>query len=196
MVATPQLSSRKVSEKRVSKKPEASIPKSKLSTISFGKIPHEFAETEVKAFFGQFGKIVKMRLSRSAKTGNSRGYGFIQYELPEVAKIAAESANNYFIGGKPIIVTLMAPEAVDKRLFVGAPRGKHAITRANKVRRHHNAHTHNITDPSKFEKDAARAARLAALGVEYDFTRKVVEKREKKEKKQKTVEEAVVTSNE
>jgi nucleolar protein 15 len=180
MVATPQLSSRKVSKKQSVKKAENAIPKKKLSVICFRKLPHVFSEKEVRSFFGQFGKIVKLRLSRSPKTGGSRGYGYIQYDMPEIAHIAAEAANNYFIGGKPISVDVMSPESVDKRLFIGAHPGNHAISRANKVRKQHNAFTHSLSDEGKIKKDAARSAKLAALGVDYEFTRRVVQKKEKK----------------
>lgn len=41
-------------------------------------------------YFTQFGKVTKVRLSRSKKTANSRGYAFLEFQSAEVAKIAAE----------------------------------------------------------------------------------------------------------
>jgi RNA recognition motif-containing protein len=34
------------------------------------------------------------------QTGKSRGYGYIEFKLPEVAKIAAETMNNYLMCGR------------------------------------------------------------------------------------------------
>jgi len=49
-----------------------------------GHIPHGFYEAAMGGFFGQFGKILNLRLSRSKKTGRSKGYGFIEFEDEEV----------------------------------------------------------------------------------------------------------------
>ena len=34
----------------------------------------------------------------SLQTGNSKGYGFVEFESEDVAKIAAETMNNYLFG--------------------------------------------------------------------------------------------------
>ena len=175
MVASPKLSSRKVPEKRITKPDANKTPKTKESVLAFHRVPHEFAEKEIRAFFGQFGDIRKLRLSRSKKTGNSRGYGYIQYVLPEVAKIAAEATNNYFIAGKPIRTEVLNPEAVHKGLFKGAPPGNHALRRSAAVRKSHNSKVHGRLNAKALEKDAARAEKLASMGIEYEIERRVVE---------------------
>ena len=177
MVASPKLSSRKVPTKSGVKTRANAASKKQDAVIAFHRLPHDFSEKEVRAFFGQFGRIFKLRLSRSNKTGNSRGYGFIQYELPDVAKIAVDATNNYFIGGKPIRTEILNPEAVHKGLFIGAPAGNHALHRSAKVRKAHNKTIHGLVEAEKLDKDVTRSAKLAALGIEYDFTRRVVEKK-------------------
>jgi nucleolar protein 15 len=179
MVASPKLSSRKVPEKKHSKSAANTVSKKKLAVVNFSRLPHEFTEKDIRAFFGQFGGISKLRLSRSKKTGNSRGYGYIQYMLPEVATIAVEATNNYFIAGKPIKTALMNPEAVHKGLFIGAPPGNHALSRSAAVRKRHNGKIHGLVNAKTLERDAARAEKLAAMGIEYTIERRVVEKKVK-----------------
>ena len=184
MTATPKLSSRKITKKaKVSHESTAISPK-KQSVIHISRLPHEYTERELRAFFGQFGKILKLRLSRSPKTARSRGYGYIQFELPEVARIAAEATNNYFIAGRPIRVEVMNPEAVLPGLFLGA---HHKLVdpmkrRAAVVRKGHNKMTHAISTTRVLKRDTARTAKLAAAGVEYEFVRRVITKRPKPQK--------------
>ena len=65
-----------------------------------GHIPHGFYEDQMKNFFSQFGDINKIRLSRSKRSGRSRGYAFIEFADQEVAKIVAETMNNYLMCGR------------------------------------------------------------------------------------------------
>jgi nucleolar protein 15 len=45
----------------------------------------------------QFGSITNLRLGRSKKTGASRGFAFIEFRYADVAKIVAETMNNYLM---------------------------------------------------------------------------------------------------
>lgn len=71
-------------------------------------LPHGFYEEQLRGFFSQFGEITRLRLARSTKTLNSKGYAFIEFRYPEVAEIAADSINNYLMF-KNIIKTRYIP---------------------------------------------------------------------------------------
>lgn len=60
-------------------------------------LPHGFFEEQLQAYFRQYGRVTRLRLARSERTGNSRGYAFVEFRYPEVAEIAAESMNNYLM---------------------------------------------------------------------------------------------------
>uniref|UniRef100_A0A023F793 Putative nucleolar rna-binding protein nifk n=1 Tax=Triatoma infestans TaxID=30076 RepID=A0A023F793_TRIIF len=64
--------------------------------VYFSHIPHGFYEEEIKSYCSQFGKVTGVYLPRSKK-GNSRGYGFVEFQYPEVAEIVAETMNNYLM---------------------------------------------------------------------------------------------------
>jgi|LauGreDrversion4_2_1035121.scaffolds.fasta_scaffold132022_1 nucleolar protein 15 len=169
-----RLSSRKTPEKDTSK----ATSKKNLAVVKVSSIPQEFSEKEVRAFFGQFGTIFKLRLSRSKRTARSKGYAFIQFEMPEVAKIVAEATNNYFIAGKPIRVQHMDPESVWPDLFKGHERVFRdlRLSRSSRLRKRHNSKSHTMADTSKIDKDSVRTNRLAEAGIEYEFTRTRVKK--------------------
>lgn len=51
----------------------------------------------MRSYFSQFGTVTRLRLSRNKKTGNSKHYAFIEFADSEVAKIVAETMNNYLL---------------------------------------------------------------------------------------------------
>ena len=74
----------------------------KRGIVYVGHLPKGFNEEELKKFFGQFGTVSKLRVSRSKKTGRSKGYAFLEFEDKEVAKIAVGAMDKYLMFGKQI----------------------------------------------------------------------------------------------
>ncbi|EHA99092.1 MKI67 FHA domain-interacting nucleolar phosphoprotein [Heterocephalus glaber] len=77
--------------------------------------PQEDAEfqkevEQIKEYFSQFGNITRFRLSRSKRTGNSRGYAFVEFASEDVAKIVAETMHNYLFGERLLVCRFMPPE--------------------------------------------------------------------------------------
>ena len=70
--------------------------------VYIGHLPKGFAEEELKKFFGQFGDVSKTRVSRSKKTGRSKGYAFVEFSDKQVAEIAVTTMNGYLMFGKKI----------------------------------------------------------------------------------------------
>ncbi|XP_020279294.1 MKI67 FHA domain-interacting nucleolar phosphoprotein-like [Pseudomyrmex gracilis] len=87
--------------------------------IYLGHIPHGFYEDQIKDYFKQFGTVTRVRVARSKKTGKSRGYGYIEFLVPEVAKVAAESMNNYLMCNRLLKATYIPPEKQHSRYFCG-----------------------------------------------------------------------------
>ncbi|RLV89976.1 hypothetical protein JA1_004862 [Spathaspora sp. JA1] len=73
--------------------------KGKRGIMYIGRLPSGFQEAELTKYFTQFGDIINLKLSRNKKTGKSKHYGFIEFESYEVAKVAAETMNNYLLFG-------------------------------------------------------------------------------------------------
>jgi len=65
--------------------------------IYLSHIPHGFYEEQMRDYFSQFGDVNRMCLVRSKKSGRSRGFAFIEFEYEEVAKIVAETMDNYLM---------------------------------------------------------------------------------------------------
>jgi len=105
--------------KKTSKLPALASDK---GVIYLGHIPYGFFEEQMNGFFEQFGSIQRLRLSRSKKTGRSRGYAFIQFESAEVAEIVQKTMHNYILCDKLLVCEVVKPENVHARMFEGADR--------------------------------------------------------------------------
>uniref|UniRef100_A0A3B5BIQ8 Nucleolar protein interacting with the FHA domain of MKI67 n=1 Tax=Stegastes partitus TaxID=144197 RepID=A0A3B5BIQ8_9TELE len=134
-------------------------------------LPLGLFEPQLKSYFGQFGKVLRLRLSRSKKTGGSKGYAFVEFDCDEVAKIVAETMNNYLMGERLIKCHVIPPEKVHEKLFVGSQRQfkkpKYpAVARYNKT--HTPEQIAKMTD-KLLRKESKLRKRLAAHGINYEF---------------------------
>jgi len=96
--------------------PEDKEPK---GVVYLGHIPHGFFEPQMLKYFSQFGKVTRMRLSRSKKTGGSKGYAFIEFKDESVAKIVAQTMNKYLLFEKTLVCEYIPKEKRHPKLFTG-----------------------------------------------------------------------------
>ncbi|XP_037528411.1 MKI67 FHA domain-interacting nucleolar phosphoprotein-like [Rhipicephalus sanguineus] len=71
----------------------------------------------MKKYFSQFGTVTNLRLSRSWKTGGSRGYAFIEFLSKDVAKIVADTMDGYLFFNKIMKCSVIPKEHVHEGLF-------------------------------------------------------------------------------
>ncbi|KAM6934614.1 MKI67 FHA domain-interacting nucleolar phosphoprotein [Xenentodon cancila] len=139
--------------------------------VYVGHLPLGLFEPQLKSYFQQFGKVLRLRLSRSKKTGGSKGFAFVEYECDDVAQIVAETMNNYLMGERLIKCHVIPPEKVHEKLFVGSQTEFRkpsfpAVTRYNKKRSA--KQVAKMTD-RLLRKESKLRRRLAAKGIDYDF---------------------------
>ena len=141
--------------------------------VYLGHVPFGFFEKQMRGFFEQFGDINNLRLARSIKTTNSKGYAFIEFADKEVAEIVAETMNNYILYGRVLKAEVMKPEQVHPEMFKNAGRRMKRVPRAKLEALRLNA-------PKSEEQVAKRAAalkrsdskkrrKLEAAGIEYEY---------------------------
>lgn len=91
-----------------------------LTAIPFRRIPHGFYEHEMRDYFSQFGTIQRLRLSRNKRTGHSKHYAFLEFASSEVAKIVADTMDNYLMFGHILKCKVVPKEQVHENLWKGA----------------------------------------------------------------------------
>lgn len=146
-------------------------PRVTPGVVYVGHLPLGLFEPQLQTYFQQFGTILRLRLSRSKKTGGSKGFAFIEFECDEVAKIVAETMNNYLMGERLIKCEVMPPEKVHEKLFVGSQStfrrpSRPAVARYNRKRSAEQLAkmTHRL-----LRKESKLRRKLAERGVHYDF---------------------------
>lgn len=139
--------------------------------VYVGRLPHGFYEKQLREYFGQFGTISKLRMSRNKRTGASKHYAFMEFEHPEVADIVSETMDNYLLFGHLLKVKRVAPENVHKSLFNGANKNFQIIP-WGKVgkRRYERKQPREMWEDRQADFDERRKAknkRLRSLGISY-----------------------------
>lgn len=165
--------------RRAAKKQE----KEKLTpgVIYVGHLPPGLYETQIRAYFSQFGTVTRFRLSRSKKTGNSKGYAFVEFESEDVAKIVAETMNNYLFGERLLKCHFMPPEKVHEELF----REWHIPFKKPSypaVKRYNQNRTllQKLRMEERFKKkEKLLRKRLAKKGIDYNFPSLILRKKRK-----------------
>ncbi|KLJ10148.1 hypothetical protein EMPG_14461 [Blastomyces silverae] len=142
-------------------------------TVYVGRVPHGFYEHEMRAYFSQFGPITQLRLSRNRTTGRSKHFAFIEFASDSVARVVADSMDNYLMFGHILKCKYVPKERVHPELWKGAnKRFKRTPWNAIERRRMDAGKTREQWS-KKIEQEevrrAARAEKMKALGYEFEM---------------------------
>ena len=77
--------------------------------IFVGKLSHETKMEDLRKIFGQYGKIVSVKVIMDKITRRSKGFGFVEMEDVWKAKNAIKSLNGSRLYGKTIVVKEARP---------------------------------------------------------------------------------------
>ncbi|KAK3946139.1 putative RNA-binding protein [Diplogelasinospora grovesii] len=94
----------------------------KPGVMCLTRIPHGFYEHQLWSYFGQFGKINRLRLARNKKTGASKHFAFLEFADANVAEIAAKTMDRYLLFGHILRAKIVPSHQAHPNLFKGANR--------------------------------------------------------------------------
>ncbi|KAJ5579007.1 rRNA processing protein gar2 [Penicillium hetheringtonii] len=114
--------SKKIKQKLLKKQKKNAGTQEEPGTVYIGRIPHGFYEHEMRAYFSQFGEITRLRLSRNRITGRSKHYAFVEFNSVTVAKIVAETMDNYLMYGHILKCKFVPSESLHPEVWKGANR--------------------------------------------------------------------------
>lgn len=80
-------------------------------------LPKGFFEDQLKKYFTQYGRVTRLRVARSERTGGSKGYAYVEFKYPEVAKVAAEAMDNYLMFRQRLKTVYISPDEQDHDYF-------------------------------------------------------------------------------
>jgi nucleolar protein 15 len=127
----------------------------------------------MKAYFSQFGEITRLRISRNRHTGRSKHYAFIEFSSTTVAKIVAETMDNYLMYGHIVKCKFVPKEQLHPEVWKGANR-RFKVTPWNRIekKRLEKGKTREQWSKrieSEQKKRLSKAKKLKALGYEIDL---------------------------
>ncbi|NXK01656.1 MK67I protein, partial [Herpetotheres cachinnans] len=132
--------------------------------------------------------LFQISFCRYSQTGGSKGYGFIEFESDDVAKIVADTMNNYLFSERLLKCQFVSPERVHENLFKNSNKifrkpSQPAVRRYNKIR--------SLVQKAQMTKRLLRKEklvrkRLAEKGLDYDFPGFAAQELSVKRKKNKT----------
>jgi len=170
------------SVKRKSKQKADGIRKNKkkrktknYAAIYLSHIPHGFYEKQMHEFFEQFGTVTNLRLGRSTKSGRSKGYAFVEFKYLEVAKIVAETMNNYLMFNKILKCEVIPKEKMSRAMFLGKvnPQRPQGLVARQKAKKLHNSIKSERTNSNSKNRTKRKMkslhSKLQGLGIEYNI---------------------------
>lgn len=127
----------------------------------------------MRAYFSQFGEITRLRLSRNRLTGRSKHYAFVEFASVSVAKIVAETMDNYLMYSHILKCKYVPSEQLHPDVWKGANRRfkRTPWNRIEKKRLEKGKSREQWTKRIDQEqrKRQAKADKLKALGYEIDL---------------------------
>jgi nucleolar protein 15 len=154
----------------------------------------------MRAYFSQFGDITRLRLSRNRVTGRSKHYAFIEFASSTVAKIVAETMDNYLMYGHILKCKYVPQERLHPDIWRGANRRFKKIpwNRIEKKRLERGKTREKWSKSIEREqaKRLTKAEKLKALGYELELpTLMSVDKVAIREKEDKPIKAAESIAN-
>jgi RNA recognition motif-containing protein len=74
-----------------------------------GNLPFDVTEDKLNELFAPFGQVASASLITDKFTGQSKGFGFVEYSTDDEAKAAIEKMNGQNVGSRPITVSEARP---------------------------------------------------------------------------------------
>uniref|UniRef100_F1L7M4 MKI67 FHA domain-interacting nucleolar phosphoprotein-like protein n=1 Tax=Ascaris suum TaxID=6253 RepID=F1L7M4_ASCSU len=155
--------------------PPLGDPEARSKVIKIRHIPYGFFEKELLKYFRQFGKVRRVRVARSVKTGNHKGWAFVSFTDENVAQIAAETMHGYLMFDKRLICKVLKNREVPNcmrsgKCLIRPPiRGARARKHTRLAGKHKSGIQEEASERRILRRLKKKSAQLAAMGFDYSF---------------------------
>eukprot|EP00877_Chromochloris_zofingiensis_P014444 jgi/Chrzof1/9253/UNPLg00220.t1 len=143
------------------------------NVVYIGHLPHGFFEDQLLGFFSQFGRLTRVRMSRNKKSGKPKHYAFLEFQHADVARIAADAMDGYFMFTQKLACRVLKASEVHPQMFKGANRKFKQIPWQKIERDRHNKERtpeeHAARMARILRKDRQRQKKIAAAGIDYEY---------------------------
>ena len=107
--------------------------KAMSTKLYVGNLSYSTGEHELREAFSAYGQVVSASVVTDRDSGQSRGFGFVEYNSPDEAQRAIDAMNGSDLGGRSLNVNVARPReggrsggggGGDRRSFGGGDRGE------------------------------------------------------------------------
>jgi nucleolar protein 15 len=152
--------------------------KGESTVIYLGHIPNKgFGEAEARKFFAQFGKVRRVKIFKSEKTGGSKGYGFVQFETNEVAVVVAEAMDGYFLSDRQLVCHVVPVNKLHEGMFLPPKQKKVEGAKATEEEQEEKEEEEDSEEKAPSQQKIRKLTRtqrkkqnkLKEMGIDFDF---------------------------
>ena len=81
-----------------------------INKLFVGRLPYSSNDSDLQQLFAQIGNVLSAKVITDRYSGQSKGFGFVEMETPELAQEAIDKLNGTDFGGRKIIVNEAKPQ--------------------------------------------------------------------------------------
>lgn len=78
--------------------------------LFIGSLDYTVTDAQLEEFFAPVGKVLSAKVIVDRMTGQGKGFGFVEMETPEAAKMAMDKLNGSQFAGRSIVVKEAIPQ--------------------------------------------------------------------------------------
>lgn len=78
--------------------------------LFIGSLDYTTTDAQLEEHFSTIGKVISAKVIIDRYTGQGKGFGFVEMETPEVAKVAMDKLNGSQLNGRSIVVKEAKPQ--------------------------------------------------------------------------------------
>jgi RNA recognition motif-containing protein len=80
------------------------------SKLYVGGLAYSTTEPELEALFAEHGKVLSAVVIKDRESGQSKGFGFVEFENDDEAQAAIKALNDQEVSGRRIMVNVARPQ--------------------------------------------------------------------------------------
>jgi RNA recognition motif-containing protein len=84
-------------------------------SVYVANLPYQTTESDLQHLFEQYGEVTRCQIITDRETGQSRGFGFVEFADESCGQRAIDSMSGYELNGRKLVVNKAKPRSQHAR---------------------------------------------------------------------------------